>query len=345
MLTQVEMVLTYPFIGEDGMRRRAFIAGLGGAAMWPLVARAQQSAMLIIGFMSARSPEDSAHNLAAFQKGLQESGFTDGQNVKIEYRWARGDYARLPMLAAELVARPVDVIATAGGTAPALAARDATATIPIVFVVGTDPVKAGLVNSLNRPAGNLTGVTLTGSALAAKRIELLHELIPGARRVAVMVNSTLPATAGPQAADAERAARALGLEVIVLSASTPSDLEQTFDALAKQRVGALFVTNDAFFLSERDRLIALTTRHGLPAIFESREFSDAGGLSSYGTNTAEMHRQLGVYAGRVLKGAKPADLPVMQPTKFEWIINLKTAKAIGLEVPPMLLARADEVIE
>jgi putative ABC transport system substrate-binding protein len=328
------------------MRRREFIAALGGAAAsWPTAAaRAQQPPMPVIGFLSGRSLEDSAGVVEAFRQGVQESGIVSGKNITFEYRWANGDFGRLPALAGELVRRPVDVLATAGGTASALAAKAATNTIPIVFLTGDDPVRAGLVGSLNRPGGNLTGVTLSGTVLAAKRLELLRELVAPISLTAVLVNPKSP-IAETQSTDVRAAARTLGLKLSFITSSSDADLEPAFATMVKQRAGALFVPQDAFYLSRRIRIAALAAQHAIPAIYESRDFAEIGGLMSYGTNLASMYRQIGIYAGRILRGTKPADLPVMQPTKFELVINLKTAKALGFNVPDKLLALADEVIE
>jgi putative tryptophan/tyrosine transport system substrate-binding protein len=325
------------------MRRREFIGGLGSAAAWPVVTRAQQL-MPVIGFLSSRSSDESAYHVDAFRQGLAEAGYVEGRNVAIEYRWADGQYDRLPMLAAELVRRPVIVIAAAGGNPSASAAKAATMTIPIVFIVGDDPVRLGLVASLNRPGGNATGASVFTTELGSKRLELLHELMPGASIIGLLTNPNYPGSAR-EAAAVQAAARAIGRQVLVLNATNEGEIDTVFASLAQRRVNALLVDADALFVSRRDQLVALAKHHSMPTIYDLREFTTAGGLMSYGTKLAEGYRLVGVYAGRILKGEKAADLPVQQPTKFEMVINARTAKALGLTVPNSLLVSADEVIE
>jgi putative tryptophan/tyrosine transport system substrate-binding protein len=327
------------------MQRREFITFIGGAAAtWPLAARAQQPAMPVIGFMSARSPEDTVYVLEAFHKGLGEGGFVEGQNVTIEYRWARGDYSRLSALAAELVNRRVNVLVATGGDVSARAAGTATSVIPIVFTIGGDPIEAGLVESINRPGGNATGCIVLSSDLEAKRLDLMREIVSGVPLFGVLINPNFPPAVG-QARDLEAAATKIGRRIFIARASDDAGLEVAFATLLRERVGALVFASDPYFDTRRARIIAFAAEKRLPAIYQFREYAVDGGLISYGPSIMDSYRQVGNYAGRILKGAKPADLPVMQPTKFELVINLKTAKALGLTVPPSLLARADEVIE
>ena len=329
------------------MRRREFIAALGGASAASFVllpaARAQQPAMPIVGFLAAPSPPYT-QNVAALRQGLKEAGYVEGQNLAIEYRWAEGQHDRLPALAADLVGRRVAVIATFGGVAPALAAKAATSTIPIVFNIGGDPVEYGLVPSLNRPGGNVTGVSFLSVALAAKRLALLHELVPTAKVIGLLNNQNNP-NAAIVMKNLEEPARTLGLRLHVQHASTERDISAAFASFVQQQVGAIFIDADQFLLVRRAQIATLAIRHALPGIYSNPEHARAGGLMSYGSNALEAYRQAGIYTGRILKGEKPADLPVVQSAKFEFIINLTTAKALGLEVSPKLLALADEVIE
>ncbi len=326
------------------MRRRNFIALLGGVAVgWPLAARAQQTAMPVVGFLGTRGPGEAPHLLAAFRRGLQEAGYIDGRSVAIEYRFAENQYDRLPALAADLVRHRVAVIATNG--AGARAAKAATATIPIVFVGGFDPVETGLVASLNRPGGNITGVSVFDVELGPKRLELLHEAVPAATTIAVLVNPTSPTRAESIVSDLRTAALAVGVQLDILNASTDKEIEAAFASVVRQGMGGLVIGGDPFFTSRAEQLTGLALRHAVPAIFGWREFAMAGGLMTYGTSLADSFRLAGVYTGRILKGEKPADLPVQQPTKFELVINLKTAKALGVTIPPVLLGTADEAIE
>src|SRR6516162_9326009 len=329
----------------DRMRRRKFILALGGAAaVWPLAARAQQPTIPIVGYLHSDSPQTVAGLLAAFREGLSETGYIEGQNVAIEYRWAENDLSRIPELVADLVRRRVAVIATPGSSATALAAKAATTTIPIVFSIGLDPVQLGLVDSLSRPGGNITGVNSMSNELVAKRLGLLHELLPTATRLGVLVNPQNPTTESLKK-DVEAAATAIGPQIEFFTASTGAEIDTAFASLVQKRADALVVHPDNLFINRRVQLITLAARHAVPVIYALRPDAEAGGLMSYGTKLADAHRQAGVYTGRILKGAKPTDLPVVQPTKFEFVINLQTAKTIGLTVPPTLLARADQVIE
>jgi putative ABC transport system substrate-binding protein len=326
------------------MRRRQFITLLGGAAVWPLAAHTQQSAMPVIGFLSSGSSGLFASRVSAFRQGLSETGYFEGRNLAIEYRWAESRNDRLPALAADLVGRKVNVIVTGGGTPAALAAKAATATIPIVFSIGNDPVQMGLVTSLNRPGGNITGVSSLSGEIGPKRLELLHEVVPTATNIALLVNPTNPA-AEIQSTELQPAARTLGLQLHVLHASAERDFDAAFASLIQLRAGGLVIVADAVFNTRSEQLAALALHHAVPAIFQFREFAAAGGLLSYGDSSSEPFRQVGVYTGRILKGDKPADLPVQQSTKVELIINLRTAKALGLTVPLALQASADEVLE
>jgi putative ABC transport system substrate-binding protein len=326
------------------MQRREFITLLGGAIAWPHVAHGQQSTRPVVGYLHSATSDTAAHFVVAFRNGLKESDYVEGQNVTVEYRFAEGQYDRLAALAADLVQRKVAVIVASGGDPPALAAKAASATIPIVFISSSDPIKLGLVASLNRPGGNATGVNVFTSMMASKRLELLRELVPQDAVLAALVNPGSP-SAATQSEDLQEAARVSKQKLIVLNASTESDIDLAFATLVQQQAAALLVDTDAFFLNRRNQFSALAAHHRIPTIYAQREFVVAGGLMSYGVSLAEMNRQLGVYAGRVLKGEKPADLPVQQPTKFELVVNLITAKVLGLEIPTKLLARADEVIE
>ena len=326
------------------MRRREFIAALGGAAAWPLVARAQQTAMPVIGFLSPGSPGPGGPLLAAFRQGLSETGHTEGQNVTIEYHWVE-EHDRLPAMAADLVDRKVDLIlAVADPTART--AKNASSTIPVVFFIAGDPVAGGLVASLARPGGNLTGVTLFGGELNPKRLELLSELVPQVRLIALLVNPNNPRAGAAHALSSmQEAARAKGVQLHILNAASEREIDDAFATLVELQAGALVIDQDLLFFSRREQLGALAARHSVPAIYYRREFVAAGGLISYGPSFATAYRQAGIYAGKILKGAKPADLPVLQPTQFELVINLKTAKALGITVPPSLLVSADELIE
>jgi putative ABC transport system substrate-binding protein len=326
------------------VRRREFITLIGGATAWPLAARAQQPAKPVIGFMSSRSPEDSVNVLTAFRRGLGEGGLIEGENVAIEFRWARGAYQELPALAAELVSRRVAVLVAVGGDPSTLAAKAATSSIPIVFA-STDPIKSGLVASLNRPGGNATGVYLPTEELEPKRLGLLHELFPHDALFGALINPKRGQLSADQAVELTEAARKISRPIVVLNASTDAELDAALAALVRQRVAAMLVAADPFFDTRRDRIIALTAQHKLPALYQFREYVMDGGLMSYGVSFREAYREVGIYAARILNGAKPADLPVMQSVKFELVINLKTAKALDLTIPDKLLAIADEVIE
>jgi putative tryptophan/tyrosine transport system substrate-binding protein len=327
------------------MKRREFITLLGGAASaWPLAAHAQQPAMPVIGFLHPSSPDTFADLLRGFHRGLRDSGYVEGENVAIVYRWGENQIDRLPSLAADLVRRQVAVITT-GNIASTLAAKAATTTIPVVFLASEDPVRIGIVASLARPGGNLTGVNFFGGELAAKRLALLRELVPSAARVAVLVNPANTTVTETTVREAESAARAMGLQIQVLNASTSGEIDAAFGTFVRERPDALLVGGDSFFISRRVQLIQLEARHGIPAMYSQRQQAEAGGLMSYGASLVDAFRQTGIYAGRILKGVKPADLPVVQSSKFELVINAQTARMLGLDVPATLLARADEVIE
>jgi len=326
------------------VRRRAFVTLLGGAAVWPLAARAQQRGLPVIGFLGAPSAAPYARYVAAVHQGLKEVGYVEHQNVAMEYRWADSQYDRLPALAADLVSRRVAVIVPIGGSPAVLAAKAATWTIPIVFNLGADPIELGLVTNLSRPGGNITGIAMMALEIETKQLQLLHELAPTSTSIAILLNPS-SGQAQTQEREAQEAARVLGLQVLVLKASTEREIEQAFAALVRERAGALLVGADTFFVSQATLFVVLTARHSIPTIYPFRPYVDAGGLMSYGASLLDSYRQTGVYAGRVLKGEKPADLPIVQPTNFELVINLKTARAVGIAIPPTLLARADEVIE
>jgi putative ABC transport system substrate-binding protein len=326
------------------MKRREFITLLGGAATWPIAARAQQPAMPMVGFLSSLSASDAARIRASFYQGLNEAGYVNGRNVALEYRWAEGRYEQLPAMAAELVRRQVAVIAAISGTPAGLAAKSATTSIPIVFAIGGDPVAAGLVTNLNLPGGNVTGVSFFTAPLVAKRLELLRALVPTAVAIGFLVNLNNPGEV-QETREAEAAARSLGLPLHVLNATTEAHIDDAFAVIVQQRVGALFVAADPLFFNYRDKVVALAAHHRTPAIYAYREQVEAGGLISYGTSRSEAYRQAGFYVGRILNGAKPGTLPVVLPTKFELVLNLKTARALDLAVQPLLLALADEVIE
>jgi len=326
------------------MRRRDFMTLVGGAAAaWPLAARAQKPAMPVIGFLSSLSPQELGFVMPAFHQGLSEAGFGEGRNITIEYRWAEGHYERLPVLAADLVRQQVAVIAAISGTPAALAAKAATTTIPIVFAIGGDPVAPGLVSNIGHPEGNITGASFYTSPVVTKRLDLANEL-SGGRTIGVFVNPENPPSV-TEGTTLQEAAATLGQTIQILNASTEGHIDDAFAAIVQQRIGALIVSSDPLFFIEREKLVVLTARHALPTIFADREQAEAGGLISYGANRPEAYRQAGTYVGRVVKGERPGDLPVVLPTKFDLLINLKTAKALGLEIPPTVLARADEVIE
>lgn len=325
------------------MERRKFLGLAGGALAWPAVARAQQ-AMPVLGFLSARSPDESAQLVAAFRRGLAEGGVVENQDATIEYRWAHGDYGRLAALAADLAGRPVTVLASVGGEASVRAAMAATKSIPVVGIFADDPVASGLTASVNRPGGNTTGVFNFNPALEPKRLGLLHELVPQAATIGVLVNPKYPPAAG-QLKSAEEAARTMGIQISAMRASNDAEIEAGFDAALRQDIRAIAVTSDPFFNTRSEKLVALAARHALPTIYPFREHAVAGGLMSYGVNISEMYRQVGVYAGRILKGAQPSDLPIVQPIKFDFVINLKTAAALGVKFSDKLISLADEVIE
>jgi len=326
------------------MNRRELVLLLGGAMTAARAVHAQQKAMPVIGYVSLGAPGPNEPYVVAFRQGLHENGYVEGQNLAIEYRWAEGRADRLPALAADLVGRHVDLITTVGGTPAALAAKNATSTIPIIFFTGNDPAATGLVASFNRPGGNLTGVAVMATELMPKRLELLHELVPQAREIALLVNPTIPATEGV-IKDMQEAASSKGVQLPVVKASTEIEIETAFATLIQLQAAALVVSVDSFFTNQREQLVALAARYAIPAIYSGRDFAAPGGLITYGTRNTAAFRELGAYAGKILKGAKPADLPVQQPTTFELVVNLKTAKALGLTIPPSILARADEVIE
>jgi putative ABC transport system substrate-binding protein len=338
----------YPFGLEHGrhwaVKRRQFITLLASAAAWPLAARAQQSAMPVVGFLSSGQPQVFARMIDAFRQGLSETGYAVGQNVAFEHRAAGSDYDRFNAMANDLVRQQVAVIFASGGTVAALAAKNATSTIPIVFYMGGDPIRQDLVASLNRPGGNLTGLAWLGVDLGAKRLELLRELVPTSARIAILANPNNPDSQF-EVRDVQEAAHILGLQIQVVTAGSDADFDSVFATLVKQQTGSLIVATDAYFSGRRGRIVALATRHAVPTMYDRRDFADAGGLITYGHERATAYRQLWIYTGRILKGAKPADLPVLQPTKFELVINLNAAKALGLDVPDKLLALADEVIE
>jgi ABC-type uncharacterized transport system substrate-binding protein len=330
---------------HEAMRRREFLGVLSGAAAaWPLGAHAQQSAMPVIGYLSTRSLADTTHLLPAFRTGLAQSGYVEGQNVTIEYRWAFGQYDRLPGMAAELVRRPVTILAATGGEPAAFAATAATSTIPIVYLIGGDPVKEGLAASFNRPGGNATGVTLMTNSLEPKRLSMLRDLVPGASLIGILLNPNFPA-AEPALRDVDAAAKTVGVLIQPFRASNDDEIDAAFEAIARAQLGALAITADPFFDTRRQKLVALAANYAIPTIYQFREYAQAGGLISYGIDNVHAYRQTGVYTGLVLKGAKPADLPIMQEAKFLCVINMKTARALGIKISDNLLSLADEVIE
>jgi putative tryptophan/tyrosine transport system substrate-binding protein len=331
-------------IAVGQMRRREILGLLGGVAAWPFAAHAQQQPMPIVGFLSARSPGEAATDLAAFRHGLGQAGYYEGKNLTIEYRWAEGHYDRLPTMAADLVARQVAVIAAVGGEPSGLAAKTATSTIPLVCTLGGDAIKAGLVTQLNRPGGNITGVTIVGVEIAPKRLELAHQLVPNASTLAILINSKFPMGLA-EAHDMQAAARSLGLQITVLDASDESEIETAFAVHGQQKIDGLIINTDPFLLGQRQQIVQLAARNNIPTVYFLREFVDAGGLMSYGPSVSNSYRQAGIYVGRILKGEKAGELPVVQPTKFDLVINLRTARTLGLEIPTNLLVRADEVIE
>jgi putative tryptophan/tyrosine transport system substrate-binding protein len=327
------------------MKRRNLILALGGVVVaWQAAGRAQQSSGPVIGFLSPRSPDESSHLIAAFRRGLGEAGLAEGQNASVEYRWALGEYAKLPMLATELVRGQIDVLVAVGGEPAVLAAKAATSTIPIIAVFVGDPVESGLVASLNRPGGNITGISGINGTLETKRLGLLHELVQRAMTLGLLLNPNFPAAAR-QLKDMQEAARSIGVQLQIFNARTDPEIDAAFETVAQRRIRGLVVAADTLFVTHRDRLVALAARHAVPAIYSLREFAALGGLMSYGIDLQDLYRNVGLYAGRILKGTRPADLPIMQPTKFEMVINMKTARKLDLAVPATLLAQADEVIE
>jgi putative ABC transport system substrate-binding protein len=326
------------------MKRRTFMALLAGAATWPLAARAQQPALPVVGFLHSRGSDGGQYLAAAFRRGLRDGGFIDGQNVRIEYRWAEGSFDRVPALARELVRMPAAVLVAGGGELVAMAAKAATATTPIVFAMGGDPIKLGLAASFNRPGANITGVNILTPALESKRVGLLRDLVPAAATIGFLVFDNRP-LAAQQIGEAEEAARLIGVPLHILRASSEREIDAAFETIVSERIRALSVAGSPFFDTRRSQIVALAARHAVPTIYHFREFAEAGGLMSYGVDIVDVYRQAGLYAGQILKGAKPADLPILLPTKFDLVINLKTAKELGITIPPGVLAIADEVIE